>query len=323
MKNPLLLCAVHHSAWGLAGILILTFLILDPAFGQPEYWLTLSRQYFPVAALALVMTPIILTGGIDLSVGSITLLSAMVIGVAWHDWNCSLALAFSLGIIVGLLCGIGNGSLICLGVPPLVATLATRELYRGLAYSISLGEIIRFREALPRLWETGIWGIPVAVFGFLLLFLVTYLLVHHTWMGRMIFAMGDNEEAARFAAVPVPRLKFAIYAGAGLVAGICGSATVLHYRSASPEGATSLELLAIACVVLGGVRITGGWGSMVGTLVGILTLIMLRSGLQTVQAEWRDSITGCLLLVFALINEASARWSAHQVAAWKTPLLSP
>jgi ribose/xylose/arabinose/galactoside ABC-type transport system permease subunit len=124
----------------------------------------------------------------------------------------------------------------------------------------------------------------------------------------MLFAIGDNREAARFAAVPVRKLEFGCYAAAGLVAGLCGAASVVQYQIARPEGEAMLELLAIACVVLGGVRITGGSGHVGGTLLGILTLVVLLAGLQRVQATWRDSISGALLLAVAVANEAAARW---------------
>jgi ribose/xylose/arabinose/galactoside ABC-type transport system permease subunit len=134
----------------------------------------------------------------------------------------------------------------------------------------------------------------------------------------MIFAIGDNETAARFAALPVRRVKLALYAWAGLVGGVCGAALVAHYNSAKADYGQSLELAAIACVVVGGLRITGGAGHVMGTLIGAVTIVALQAGLQGLQRDataWRDTITGGLLLVVVLGNEAAARWaSRHSVA---------
>jgi ribose transport system permease protein len=128
----------------------------------------------------------------------------------------------------------------------------------------------------------------------------------------MIYAIGDNEEAARFAAVPVRRIKLGLYAWAGLVAGLCGVAAVLKYGSARPDTDQTLELAAIACVVLGGVRVTGGAGHVAGTLLGIVTLMTLLAAVQRVAETWRDTLTGTLLLIVAIGNEAAARWLAQR-----------
>src|SRR6516162_4262592 len=115
----------------LALSILLTFVLTVPAFGRLSYWLYLPHQSFAMAALALALTPIILTGGIDLSVGSVSVLASVVIGFLWWDLGWPLEWAFVGGVLAGLLAGIGNGSLVTLGIPPLVATLATRELFRG------------------------------------------------------------------------------------------------------------------------------------------------------------------------------------------------
>ncbi len=303
-----LLWLMGHTSWFLSGLLIVLLIILVPAFDHLDYWFVLSRQYFAVAALALALTPVILTGGIDLSVGSMTVLSAIVIGVAHFVLQLPLPVAFAAGIVTGLIAGTVNGVLVWIGIPPLVATLATRELYRGLAFTLSAGTIFRFTAYSFDFWREPLFGLPLAVYGIALLGPFYYLLVHHTWIGRMLFSIGDNEVASRFAAVPVKSIKLGCYALVGLTAGLCGTVSVWHYTAARPDSEALLELTAIACVVLGGIRITGGSGHVAGTLLGILTMIMLLAGLKGVLAEWRDGITGILLLLFALSNEATARW---------------
>jgi ribose/xylose/arabinose/galactoside ABC-type transport system permease subunit len=305
----------RHFSWLLAVALLAFLLARNPAFRQPDYWLVLIRQHFAVAALALALTPIILTGGIDLSVGSATVLTGVVIGLAWSSLGWPLPWALAAGALAGLAAGLGNGALVAVGVPALVATLATRELLRGLALTLSGGAVVRFPAELTAFWREPWLGLPVALWGLAILFALTYFVVHHTWVGRMLFALGDNEEAARFAAVPVRGLKLALYAWSGLVAGLCGGAAVLHYGAANPSAENALELAAIAGVVLGGVRITGGAGHVAGTLLGVVTLIALVAGMQRVWAGWRDAVTGGLLLVVALGNEAAARWESGAASA--------
>jgi ribose/xylose/arabinose/galactoside ABC-type transport system permease subunit len=295
-----------------AGLIVLLGVVLVPAFQRPAYWLTLSRQYFAPAALALVLTPIVLTGGIDLSVGSVTVCASVVIGVLTQEAGWPIGWAMAAGALTGLLAGLANGALITVGVIPLVATLATRELFRGLAYTLVGDSPVRRLPPIPgNLWGNFLAGLPLAVYGIALLFVAAYLVVHHTWIGRMIYAVGDNEQAARFAGVPVRRLKLGLYACSGLVAGVCGAGLVMEYESAKADAEKTLELVAIACVVLGGIRIAGGAGHVAGTLLGIVTITVLGAALTSVAPNWRDTVTGGLLIVVAVTNEATARWSAR------------
>jgi ribose/xylose/arabinose/galactoside ABC-type transport system permease subunit len=225
-------------------------------------------------------------------------------------------MALVAAVLIGLVAGVANAGLVLLGVPALVATLATRELYRGLAFRIH-GDtyFVGLSEAATAWWHEAPGGLPVPLFGIALMFLLSYFLVHHTWVGRMLFALGDNEKAARFAMVPVRALKLGLYAWAGLVAGVCGGAAVLEYGSARPDADQALELAAITCAVLGGVRVTGGSGHVAGTLLGIITLTTLLAAVQNVADLWRDTVTGALLLVVAIGNEAAARWQAGRAVA--------
>jgi rhamnose transport system permease protein len=207
-----------------------------------------------------------------------------------------------------MLAGFLNGALVTVGVMPLVATLATRELFRGLAFTLS-GDtpVTLFPRVLRWIWRTPFLGVPLSVYLLSFLALSTYVAVHHTRFGRMLFAIGDNETAARFATLPVRRVKLALYAWAGLIAGVCGAAVVMHFDSAKADYGQSLELTAIACLILGGQRITGGSGHVGAALMGIVTVVALQAYLQQAAATWRDTIMGGLLLVVALGNEAAAR----------------
>jgi ribose/xylose/arabinose/galactoside ABC-type transport system permease subunit len=142
-----------------------------------------------------------------------------------------------------------------------------------------------------------------------------FLFLHRTWMGRMLYAIGDNVRAARFAGVPVRSLTFTLYASSGLLAGIAGLASICQYRSATANYGENQELQAVACVVLGGGRITGGSGHLAGTLLGTFTLAALLEGMQSVKAQWRPLLTGLFLIVIAVLNETLARLRARWEAS--------
>lgn len=306
---------VRHLPWLIAAALLVVLVTTVPAFQRGRYWLSLPPQYFAPAALAIALTPIVLTGGIDLSVGSLTVLVSVVIGVLWRDAGWPIELAMAGGVVIGLLCGLFNGLLVTAGVLPLVATLATRELFRGVAWTLSGDDpVTAFPPALGATWRTPLAGLPLALWGLIVLWLVSYAVVHHTWPGRLLYAVGDNERAARFAGAPVRGLQLALYAWSGFVAGLCGLGLVMKFGAAKADAEQSLELLAIACVVMGGIRVTGGSGHLAGTLLGIVTVCALLAGLNRVGASWRDTVTGAVLVAVALASEAGARWVALSAA---------
>ncbi|HEV3079846.1 MAG TPA: ABC transporter permease [Gemmataceae bacterium] len=302
-------------------LLVLTAMIaLNPALRHGETWERVGRDWTGVALLAIALTPIIITGGIDLSVGSVVGLSAIVAGVLWRDAHWPLAIALAGGLLAGLCAGMLNGAIILTGVNPLVVTLATLAVFRGLAYGICGREQVRnLPVGLTRWWDGNLFGLPQPVWIIILTFLVYYLLLHHTWMGRMFYAIGDNPRAARFAGVPVRSLTFSLYALSGLVAGVAGLATLFQFRSATATEGDNLELKAITCVVLGGVRITGGSGHLAGTLLGALTLAALLEGMYRIAPSWRTLLIGAFLVAIAIANELLARWRLRREAGNREP----
>jgi ribose/xylose/arabinose/galactoside ABC-type transport system permease subunit len=222
-------------------------------------------------------------------------------------------MALALGALTGGACGLLNGALVAAGVTPLVVTLATRELFRGVAMTLSQGRRLELFEVAGQGALAGrLLGLPMALWAMAGLALATYVAVHHTRFGRALFAMGDNERAARFAGVPVARVKLGLYGSAGLVAGLCGAALVLRFGVADAEAERSVELLAISCVVMGGVRVTGGAGHVGGVVVGAVTVCALLAGLGNVASDWRDTVAGAVLIGMALTTEAAARWLERQ-----------
>jgi ribose/xylose/arabinose/galactoside ABC-type transport system permease subunit len=314
--NRLTFRLLRATPWLLAGLILLLLVTLVPAFQRPAFWVQQGKQYFATAALALALTPIVLTGGIDLSVGSVTVFASVLVGFLWHLLHWPIGWAVAAGVLAGGVIGLGNGALIDAGVMPLVATLATRELFRGLALTLSGSQPVSgFPPELAVPWRQTFLGVPLPLLVLTLLFLLTYLVVHHTWMGRTIFAVGDNEQAARFAAVPVRRLKFGLYGCCGLVAGLCGAALLMKSDVARADAEPYLDLLAIACVIMGGIRIAGGAGHVAGTLLGIVTVVALLAGMLQVAPAWRDTLAGSVLVTLAIVNEATARWTALPAAA--------
>jgi rhamnose transport system permease protein len=295
-------------------VLVLAFmLVLNPTLLQLAAWDRMTRNWAGDALLAIVLTPIIVTGGIDLSVGSIVGLSAVVAGYLWRVLGLPLDLALAGAVGTGLACGVANGLLVLAGIPPLVVTLATLGVFRGLAYGVSGAHLVDdFPESLGDWWEANWLGFPRPLWLYLAVFALGYVALHHTWMGRMLFAIGDNLRAARYAGVPVRTLTFGLYALSGVVAGLVGLTAVLKSLAAPANLGEGMELTAITCVVLGGVRITGGSGHLAGALLGTATLITLLEGMARIPGEWRPLCTGVLLVVVAVANESLLRWRVRQ-----------
>jgi rhamnose transport system permease protein len=296
-------------------LLVLGMMVgLNPVLRVPITWDRMARNWTGEALLAIALTPIIITRGIDLSVGSVVGLSAVVAGYLWRVTGLSVELALSGAVLAGLACGTVNGVLVLTGINPLVVTLATLGVFRGLAYGLSGARLVDDFPASDW-WEADFLGLPRPVWLVLIAFAAGYVFLHHTWMGRVVFAIGDNPSAARYAGVPIRSLTFGLYACSGMVAGVVGLTTVLRWRAAPANQGEGMELVAIACVVLGGTRITGGAGHMGGTLLGTLTLVTLLEGQTRIPGEWRPVSTGLFLIAVAIANEALARLRARREAA--------
>ncbi len=268
----------------------------------------------------LVATGIIATAGIDLSVGSLVALCGIVLGLLYQELSWPIWLASVVGVLMGSACGAFNGVVgSFMRVPPLVVTLATMSLFRGIAMGLSKGNPIR---NLPdgfnwlglgdlfvlRAGETGAVPFPASLIPLLLTMAIGACLLRRTWIGRFTECIGENEVAARFAAIDVDWMKFGLYTACGTV---CGLASIFHtalYTTAKADTALGMELEVIACVVVGGTRISGGQASIVGTLLGLLFIGILRYGLEMAGVPFQYIIicVGCLLIVAAVFNERIA-----------------
>ena len=278
---------------------------------RPEALIHVGVQWARIGTLAMVMTGIIITGGIDLSVGSMIALCSVVMGVLWKA-GVPAEVSSLACVAVGLLAGGANGTLVVVGLSPLVTTLATMAFYSGLAMWISKGQrLTGFPE--PAVDLSYIGGIPTEYGLLAMVFVFSLVAIHFTRFGRWCYAIGDNKTAARFAAVPVATTQWILYAASGLVAGLLAVVYTMS-TGAIPDAHRGLELEAIACVVVGGTLITGGRGGILLTLLGLavisnvdIGLYFLSSDVAFLGADARLMVVGALLIAVAVGNEWLAR----------------
>ncbi len=255
-----------------------------------------------IGTLALGTTFVIITGGIDLSIGTGMTLCAVMAGVFLINWNLPLGLGLLLTVLFGGLIGFVNGfNVSILGLPPFIATLAMMLVCQGLALVISGSAPIYF-TALPEFSKISsgelIPHVPNAVLVLLVLAVLAAILLRSTLFGRYTFAIGSNEEATELSGINTRKWKILIYSVAGLFTGIAGIMISARLGSAQPATGMGYELQAIAAVVIGGTSLTGGKGSIVGTLIGALIISVLNNGLRimSIPQEWQNVILGLVIL---------------------------
>jgi rhamnose transport system permease protein len=265
-----------------------------------------GRLMAEVGLVALPMTFIIITGGIDLSVGSIMGLCAIVLGVSWQNVGLPLEAAIAVALLTGALAGAMNGWFITrVGVPPLIMTLATLALYRGLAEGISQARSVRgYPEWFFRLGQGEVLGVPTQLWILLVAIVVCAVALGYTAFGRSLYAIGHNQLAARFSGIPVDRYKLAIYTLSGLMAGLAGYIFVSRVSTTRSDMGTGLELDVIAAVVLGGTSIFGGTGTIMGTVLGVVLIQLLKNGLALtgVKGDATIVVIGSVLILSILIT---------------------
>jgi len=294
----------------LGSVLVLAVIalsFLSDRFLTPANLLNQTRFLTEVALLAVPMTFVIILGGIDLSVGSIVAFSAVLLGFSWLVLGFPLWLAVLVGIAGGTLAGYLNGLVIVyLGVPPLIVTLATLAIFRGLAYGISESRSFNgFPDAFA-FWGSGeIAGLPFQLYLLVVVFVISSLILGATPIGRRIYAIGNNEVAARFAGLRVGRIKLLTYTFSGFMAGIAGFIFTSRVTSTRADAATGLELDVIAAVVFGGTSIFGGRGTILGTALGVVTIQLLKNGLQLAgfRGEATVVLIGTVLILSILLNQ--------------------
>ncbi|MFB8140994.1 ABC transporter permease, partial [Streptomyces parvus] len=286
-------------------VLVVAMSLLSGDFLTTQNLLNVGVQAAVTAILAFGVTFVIVSAGIDLSVGSVAALSATVLAWSATSAGVPVVLAVVLAIATGIACGFVNGALISYGkLPPFIATLAMLSIARGLSLVISQGSPIAFPESVSRLGDTlGGW-LPVPVLVMIAMGLITALILGRTFIGRSMYAIGGNEEAARLSGLRVKRQKIVIYALSGLFAAVAGIVLASRLVSAQPQAAQGYELDAIAAVVIGGASLAGGVGKASGTLIGALILAVLRNGLNllSVSAFWQQVVIGVVIALAVLLD---------------------
>ena len=286
-------------------MIVLTF--LNPSFLTVDNLFNILRQVSISALIAFGMTFVILTGGIDLSVGSTLALTGAVAATllaAGTDPILAMAAAIGLGFILGAI----NGLIITKGkVAPFIATLATMTIYRGLTLVYTDGRPISgLGDSLAfQLFGKGYFlGIPVPVVTMILAFVLLYFILHKTTFGRRVYAVGGNEEASKLSGINPDRVKIAVYAITGMLAAISALIITSRLNSAQPTAGESYELDAIAAVVLGGTSLTGGKGWIFGTLVGALIIGVLNNGMTLigVSSFFQQVVKGIVILLAVLMD---------------------
>ena len=284
-------------------------------FGTLDNNFDILRHSVEIGLLALAMTPIILTGGIDLSVGSLLGLCAILFGKLWRDAGLSPMTAGACTLAIGALAGGLNASLITgLRLPPLIVTLGTYSLFRGLAEAITRGAdtFTNFPASFLFLGQERWLGLPTQAWLFIAVAIGMWVLVHRTTFGRSFRAIGFAPEGARYAGLPVERRVAMVYVIGGIIAALAAIIYTARLGQAKADAGMGYELFAITAVVLGGTSIFGGVGTVHGTLLGVAAIAVLNNGLVHARQprEAAGMLTGALLLLALSASVAPKVWAA-------------
>jgi rhamnose transport system permease protein len=302
----------HESILGV--LLVAALFVLSaqsPHFWTTDNLLNQGRLMAEVGLIALPMTFVIVTGGIDLSVGSIFGLCAILLGVFWQNMGMPLPVAMVCAVIVGAIAGLGNGFIITrFKVPPLIATLATLALYRGLAEGISQARSVRgYPDWFFKLGQYDTLGVPTQLWILIVFFVIAAFILGFTTFGRTTYAIGSNEVAARFSGLKVDRAKLLIYGASGLISGLAGVIFVSRVSTTRSDMGTGYELDVITAVVLGGTSIFGGRGTIIGTALGLILMQALKNGLALsgVKGDGTIVVIGAVLIAAILVGNLLSR----------------
>lgn len=288
-------------------LLVIILSIVSSDFLTVSNIFNVLRQVSINALIAFGMTFVILTGGIDLSVGStLALSSALSAGMMASGGDPFLAIV--VGLLAGLVMGAFNGILVAKGnVAPFIATLATMTVFRGLTLVYTEGKpITGLPDSFGMVGKSFFLQIPMPVIWMLLSFIALYFILKHTTFGRHVYALGSNEEATRLSGVSTTKVKIWVYSISGLFASLAGIILTSRLNSAQPTAGTSYELDAIAAVVLGGTSLSGGKGWIVGTLIGAMIIGVLNNGLNllNVSSFYQLVAKGAVILIAVLLDRS-------------------
>lgn len=304
---------IRHETF-LALLLVLVLIALS---WQSDRFFTVSnllnqgRLMTEIGLIAIAMTFVIATGGIDLSVGSILGLVAILLGVFWQNVGMPLPMAIVAAIAAGTLAGFMNGFIITrFRVPPLIATLATLALYRGLAEGISQARSVRgYPDWFYVLGQGQVLGVPTQLWILFAAAIIAAIILAYTRWGRTVYAIGSNEVASRFSGLSVEKTKLALYTASGFAASLAAVIFVSRVSTTRSDMGTGIELDAITAVVLGGTSIFGGRGTILGTIIGLCLIQALKNGLSLagVKGDGTIMLIGAVLILAILVSNIFGR----------------
>lgn len=291
-------------------LLALALWIATPHFMTAANLLNVVEQSTIIGVVAVGMTFVILTGGIDLSVGSIVALSGVLFGLTAHAGMAPVVAAL-IALLAGVACGTLNGAVITLGkLPPFIATLGMMSVARGAALMLSDGRPVSgFSNGFRTIATARVAGVPLSALIMLATYLVAHFVLTRTVHGRYVYAVGGSEEAATLSGVNVRAVKTAAYAISGGLSAFTSLLLIARLDSAQPIAGTAYELDAIAAVVIGGASLLGGSGSVLGTLIGALIMSVLRNGLNLlgISSYVQQVAIGVVIVAAVLVDMALRR----------------
>lgn len=291
--------------------LIIIVSIINPKFLTMYNILNIFRQVSIIGLIAFGMTFVIITGGIDLSVGATLGLTSMIMGLLIVKGTSGVA-AILIALLLGVVFGGINGILVSrVKLQPFIATLSTMTMYRGVTMIISNGipamELTKKSPLLDFFSQGTILKIPFPMILFILFLVILLVVLQNTVFGRGVYALGGNEEAARLSSIPVTKTKTMVYVISGLMSALAGIILTSRLSSAQPTAGVGFELDAIAAVVIGGTSLSGGKGKLFGTFLGVLIIGVLNNGLNIigVSAFYQQFIKGLVILLAVILDRKS------------------
>jgi rhamnose transport system permease protein len=317
--------------WMLVALILLDVFVntrLSPFFLDARNLSRTSSDFMEIGLMMLPMVFIIITGNIDLSVASNMGMSASFMGLL-HNLGVNIWVAALAGLLLGTLGGFLNGYLVArVKLPALVVTLGTYAFFRGIAYGFLGDQAARgYPKAFTYFGQGKVFGtlIPFSVALFIVLAIIFGLVLHRTTFGRYLYSIGNNENATLYSGVPVAKVKFIIYTLSGFMAALAGLILAARFGSTRPDIGTGLELSVITAVVLGGVDINGGRGTMPGTVLSLLLIGLMRfgMGLLNIQGQVQGIVIGLLLILSILLPGVAGQISSVRMnrLQWRPMLM--
>ena len=295
-------------------VIILFFTVTTDTFLTSKNILNICRQISMIGICSVGMTMVLLTGGIDISVGSIIALVGVVAAKLIGEAGMAIFPAMLIGVVVGAICGLINGIMVAeFDVPALITTLAMQTMARGAAYILTSGiPIYGLPEEIKTLGQGYFFKIPIPVIIMALIFLFGWWLLEQTRFGRYTYAIGGNQEVARLSGINVLNMKIFIYTLSGLFAGLSGVIMLSRINSGQPATSSGFEMDVITGAVLGGISVAGGEGKLVNVIAGVLIMGMLSNGMTLMNLDeyWQWVVKGIVLLLAVTFDNMQRKRNA-------------